>query len=462
MAIAIGRGLGRPYESHNGLDVPELVLLWRDAELTVAQGKFSRLSRHDLEDIYDDTADFLRQRSHKDEEHLQRALRVGVRLRGLRLIRDRNTRERIVGGAAPGIVATAELQAWSAQPEQALLAQEDGVVISEFVAELTPEECQVFALIAEGQSYRAIATSLGIDENASRTLTRECENKRKRFVTLYMTGRLCGYRSRIIDCLLSGEQQGELAVRQAAAHLQHCRECQAGHQITGPELRARFDQGALAFLPATLLTAHRASWLDHLQAVLQRPVRWLERVTTTNGVVRERAVEGVAGGAVAAKAAIAVGVIALGGAAIEVHHIVDPSRPPHHPSAPAPAQTAKPASMVSALHGTGLDVFRSPGAKTHPSRPHSLGHLVTQRGPGHLVGSDTSGPGRLVGEGTGPGRLVTDTGAPTNAHTSSAGGSEPGRLVGSGTANSASAGTSPPTSARTTTAPTRLGRVLGP
>ena len=462
MAIAIGKGLGRPYEPHNGVDVPELLLLWRNAEIALAHSKFPRLGRQDLEDVYDDTADKLRQRPHKDEEHLQRALRVGLRLRGLRLIRDRNTRERVVGDAAPRMLAAAERQAWSAQPEEALLAQEDEVVISEFVAELTPEECQVFALIAEGQSYRAIATSLGIDEKVSRNLTRECENKRKRFVTLYTTGRLCGYRSRIIDCLLSGEQQGEAALRQAVAHLHHCRECQAEHQITGPQLRARFDEGALALLPAPLLTAHHTSWLDHLQAVLQRPVRWLERVTTTNGVVRERAVEGVAGGAVAAKAAIAVGVIALGGAAIEVHHIVDPSRPPHHPSAPAPAQTDKPASIVDALHGTGLDVFRPPAGTTHPSRPHGLGHLVTPRGPGHLVGSDNSGPGRLVGPGTGPGRLVTDTGTPTNAHTSSAGGSAPGKLVGSTTANSASAGTSPPVSTRTTTAPSRLGRVLGP
>jgi DNA-directed RNA polymerase specialized sigma24 family protein len=439
------------------------LLLWRDAEITVAQGKFSRLSRQDLEDIYDDTADVLRKRPHKDEEHLQRALRVGVRLRGLRMIRDRNTRERVLADAALGLVAEAEARAWSAQPEQALIAQEEGLIISEFVAELTPEECQVFVLIAKGQSWRAIATSLGIDEKVSRNLTQECENKRKRFVTLYTTGRLCGYRSRIIDCLLSGEQQGEAALRQAVAHLQHCRECQAEHQITGPELCARFDEGALALLPVPLLTAHHASWLDHLQAVLQRPVRWLERVTTTNGAVRERAVEGVAGGAVAAKAAIAVGVIALGGAAIEVHHIVDPPRPPHHPSAPAPAQTGKPASILDALQGTGLDVFRPLAARTHPSRPHGLGHLVTHSsGPGHLVGSDTSGPGRLVGEGTGPGRLVTDTGAPTNAHTSSAGSSGPGRLVGSGTANSASAGTSPPVSARTTTAPSRLGRVLGP
>lgn len=332
MAIAVGRGLGRPPEPNGDLDLPGLLLRWRRMELGVAHEKFGRLSRADVEDIYDETADALRQRSYESELHLRRTLRVGLRLRALELVRDRNRRERIVDEAAPGIYAEAQQRAWSEEPEQALLAREDQMIASEFIADLTDAERRVFVLVADGLSWRAIATSLGVPEADARSLTRACERKRERFVTLYETGRLCGYRSHTIDSLLSGEHLGELAVQQALAHLNRCRECRAEHHITGAELRARFDQGALALLPVPLLAYSHVSWLDRIGALLQRPVRLMERFSTGNGTVRERAVEGAAGGAVVVKAAITVGVIAITGAAIEVHHIVAPAHRTHHSS----------------------------------------------------------------------------------------------------------------------------------
>lgn len=464
MAIAIGRGLRRPSGLQAGLDVPELLLLWRDAELAVAQSQFKRLGREDLEDAYDETADVLRQREHESELHLLNGLRLGLRLRALRLIRDYNTRVRVVSEAAQSVYAEAEYQAWFEQPEQVLLAREDEVVVSEFIADLTPQEQRVFVLISNGLSWRAIATSLDVPETEARSLTRSCERKRERFLTLYQSGRLCGHRSHTIDLLLAGEELGELAVEQALAHLHHCRGCQAEHKITGQQLRARFDQGALALLPVPLLAVDHASWLDRLQAVLHRPVRMFERFYVGNGTVRGRAIEGAAGGAVAVKAAITVGVIALTGAAIEVHHIVSPSHHGNHPGPPTQTRTTGTMPTTSLLGGTWDRPFGSPSAKPGVTRGHGIGHLVTSgEGPGHLITRGDTGPGHLVGTGTGPGHLVTanprarDSGRP-----SSYSDRPPGRLVESGTATTASTGTAPTVPVKASGAPSPLGRVLGP
>ena len=73
------------------------------------------------------------------------------------------------------------------------------MIVGEFIAELTDLERQVFMLVADGRSWRAIATALGLPETETRTLTRTCERKRTRFLTLYETGRLCGYRSQTIE-----------------------------------------------------------------------------------------------------------------------------------------------------------------------------------------------------------------------------------------------------------------------
>lgn len=465
MAIAVGRGLSRPAEPHGGLDAAELLLRWRSAELGVVHGKFRRLSREDLEDVYDDTADVLRQRPHESELHLLRALRLGVRLRALRLIRDRNTRERVVNEVTPQVYAEAQDRAWSVQPEQALLAQEDEVIVGEFIAELTTEEQHVFALVANGLSWRAIATTLDIPETTARNLTRACERKRELFVTLYETGRLCGHRSQIIDCLLSGEQRTEIAVRRAVAHLGHCRECQTQHKMTGAELRARFDQGALALLPPPLFLAHHMSLLDRITAVLQKPMRLLERFSTGNGTVRERAAESVAGGAVAAKTAITVGVIALTGAAIEVHHIITPAHPAHHTSSPAASQTSRQLPTTTTLTDSDTNPFQ--WSHTDPSnhRESGLGHLVGGgEGPGHIVSNRSTGPGRLVGSATGPGRLVTDTQpVRTSARTSSLQSDRPPiKPVGQSTVTTASAGTPGKVTPTPSPSPPRLGRVLGP
>lgn len=465
MAIAVGR-LGRPTPTlPGGLDTPVLLLQWRSGEVSLACGRYRRLARGELEEIYDETADALRTRTdeYQTEIHLQRALRVGIRMRALRRIRDNGTHERIVDEAAEGFYEQAQRQAWTTQPEQALLAREDDFLIGEFISELTEQERRVFALTAEGQSWRAIATRLSIAENESRNLTRVVERKRERFITLYESGRLCGYRSRTIDELLSGQEDCELAVHQALAHLRHCSECQREHHITGHELRARFDRGALVFLPTPLLT-HHLSLLERVAVVLQKPIRLFERLSTGNGTVREHAAEGVAGGAVAAKTAVTVGLIAITGAVIEVHHIVAPSHPVHHTSAPVATQTIRQPPADTMLPGTDTNPFQWSHTNLSNDRGSGLGHLVGGgEGPGHIVSGRSTGPGRLVGTRPAPGRLVANTWpVRTSARTASYSDRPPIKPVGQGTATTASAEAPGKVTPTPSPSPSRLGRVLGP
>lgn len=266
------------------------------------------------------------------EEHLHRALRRGIRLRALRLHRDHRVRAHVLDQAAAGMVAQDQLRASREEPEQVLLAREDDLIIGEFLAELTQLERRVFALVADGRSWRAIATALELSENETRNATRACERKREQFTTLYTTGRLCGYRSHTIGSLLSGGERSELAVAQAFAHLRHCHACQVHHKTDAAGLRDAFDARVLAVLPLPMFAGTHPSLLDSLQAVTLRVAGFLQRTSTPQAGVRERALEVVAGTSAGAKlAAGVVGVVLLAGGAVGA--VGAPHRrppPPHH------------------------------------------------------------------------------------------------------------------------------------
>jgi RNA polymerase sigma factor (sigma-70 family) len=235
------------------VDAPALLARWRAEDIGLI-GQFracTGASEAEVEELYDETVAALieREAAYASEQHLRRTLHRGIKMRALRLHRDRRRRRRTLEGQAPVLEGQARERDWRMQPERALVAHEDDVVIGEFVAELTLEERRVFALVAEGRSWRAIATALGLQEPQARALTRACERKRERFLALYETGRLCGYRSRTIALLVGGRDAGELAYGQALVHLRHCRVCQTAHGLNAEGLRARFDGQAAVFLP---------------------------------------------------------------------------------------------------------------------------------------------------------------------------------------------------------------------
>jgi DNA-directed RNA polymerase specialized sigma24 family protein len=367
------------------LDVPVLLARWRTRELALAVTfrECHGLSDAEVEDILDNTITVLLQRPYTSEEHLFRALRKGIKMRALRLHRDRTERERILTHTAPIICARAQDRAWQDDPERALIAREDDLIISEFLADLTKQEREVFVLHADGRSWRAIATTLDLPDGDVRALTRTCEQKRERFLTLYLTGRLCGYRSRTISNLLTGAlANSELALEQALAHLTHCRRCQAEHDTTTEELRNNFEHRALALLPAPVLTLAHTKILDHAQALLERPLRVLARFTHphTEGA-RARVSETIAGTGATAKIAVGmVSVAVLTSATIGVSHVLRPSQKTHpnprisRPSSPPP--TAQ--GMLTQLTGPALALLA-------PARSSTPRYAPSAFGPGHVV-----------------------------------------------------------------------------
>ncbi len=281
------------------MDTPVLLAQWRSRELWTAR-QFRACwgsSLAEIEDLYDATIAALVE---KDEEyespgHLRAALHRGIKLRALRLHRDREVHKKALEQTAPTMEAAGRDRAWREEPERALLAREDDAIVGEFIAELTDLERRVFALVADGRSRRAIATALGVPETEARTLTRACERKRSRFITLYETGRLCGYRSQTIRALLSGKDDSERAVSQALAHLRHCHTCQIRHKTDAASLRAAFDAHVLSVLPFPVYANLHASLLDQCQAAIARVARFFQRIWTPQAGVRERTLEVVAG-----------------------------------------------------------------------------------------------------------------------------------------------------------------------
>ncbi len=216
-----------------------------------------------------------------------------------------------------------------ARVERALIAHEDDLIIG--LAELTKLERQVFALLADGRSWRAIATALGLPEREARNTTRACEQKRNRFLALYSSGRLCGYRSHTIGKLLAGEQSGELAVAQALAHLRHCRVCRHQHHTDSARLRSMFDALALALLPIPTLPHTQMGLLERLGELAGRPFRAAHRLSVPPTGMRERVIEAAAAsGATAKIAAGAIGVVMLAGTTISATHVFDQHQHKHH------------------------------------------------------------------------------------------------------------------------------------
>ncbi|HET7378602.1 MAG TPA: hypothetical protein VFJ24_01040 [Gaiellales bacterium] len=150
-------------------------------------------------------------------------------------------------------------------------------------------------------------------------MTRSCERKRERFLTLYETGRLCGYRSRTIGLRVGNGEGGELAFGQALAHLRHCRSCQSEHGVDASALRARFDARVAVFLPGPVVARDGWSSPERVWASFERLWRGVQRWRAPQAGVRERVVEGTVGGGVGLGVKVAGGIagVALlaGGAA---------------------------------------------------------------------------------------------------------------------------------------------------
>jgi DNA-binding CsgD family transcriptional regulator len=311
---------------------------WKAAELKLAR-RFREcrgLGDKQVEDVYAATVEALLERPYTDEGHLREALRVGIKYRALREKRDGHRHARILLRNVADFRAALIARERSNEPERAALARQDRLIAVEFLTELTEPELDVFAWLAEGLKYRAIATKLGMPEAEAQNLSRSVERKRERFQVLYDAGRLCGYRRRTIQALQDGEGTSvELAAR-AFAHLDACVRCQLEYGTNAARLRRRFHDQAAALLPPVLLG--HLSWLARLgvRARLFAHRLGVDTAPIGQGSTREATITVLTGGGAIAKvAATAVTVGVLAGGAVVTNVVEHPTSPNQQHRPPA-------------------------------------------------------------------------------------------------------------------------------
>ena len=359
-------------------------------ELLIARGftECRGLSYHQLEDLYQETTLALLHRPYRDEKHLRDALRRGIKHRALNLYRDEHRHEEILAGSVPDLDALEYARSAEEDPQRILLARQDRLIITEFLAELTVEERRVFWLSTEDMGYNLIAKTLNIPVNQARNAVASCERKRERFQLLHDSGRLCGYRASTIKSLLQGQATSEHLAQLALAHLQSCAHCRVEHHTNAKQLRHAFQQQAAALLPPVLLEQlgrlSRASMHARILAHRLQSSGGLSFSpgTSGGGGIRENTIALLAGSSASAKLAIAgmMTVAAIAGGTLTATHTLE-----HHPHprshaathASTTARTTEPVDFTTPAPAP----FMSPPSERSPhtaatAHPNSPGHVV--------------------------------------------------------------------------------------
>jgi len=106
------------------VDVSVLLARWRSREIWIAQQfrACGGASPAEIEELYDATVAVLVEKggSYESAEHLRAALHRGIKMRALRLHRDRQVHRQTLEHAAPTIEEDGREQGWRNQPERAL------------------------------------------------------------------------------------------------------------------------------------------------------------------------------------------------------------------------------------------------------------------------------------------------------------------------------------------------------
>lgn len=379
----------------------------RDLGIAAAFMECRGLSQAQVEDIYQETVLALVRRPYREEKHLCDALYRGIKLRASRLYRDEHRHEGILAKNAQGLYALERARSIENEPEQVALAREDRLIITEFLAELTPREREAFWLSSEeGMHYKRIAKTLQIPVNEARNLYESCERKRAFFQLLHDSGRLCGYRSQTIRSLLEGQAASEQLKQQALAHLKSCARCRQEHHTNAEQLRRAFKDKAAILLPPVFLDGldhlrHGAGW--HARVLAQRlHYTWTTTTTTPTGTlgggsgmpdgVRERTIALLAGSGASAKiAAGAITAAVIAGGAITAatithttvaHHHAAHRRPRVHTSVVIPA-APRPAGADYTSPPPGQQQQQQQAAPRQAHHPAMTAHSAAS--PGHIL-----------------------------------------------------------------------------
>ncbi len=350
------------------------------------------LSHAQLEDLYQETVLALLNRPFFNEEHLRNALRFGLSKRALHVHRDERRRTEILTEHAPEAHRLALARSEIEGPEQSALTREDGQIVLEFTAELTPLERQLYALETEGLRYRAIAPIVHVEVNTARKASRSVASKRARFQLLHDTGRLCGYRAPTIRALIAGEATSEELALGAFAHLEACASCRAEHHTNSRRLRMSFQQRAAALLPVPALAGH-LGWITRLELRLRVLAgRWLPGAAGPGGALRERALAAAAGSGVAGKLAVGAATVAvIAGGTLGAGHLQSSHHRARAHAGVAKIPTGRRPRADRSPRASRPRTSRSHRSLAHPSGPSQPGHsrvnLVASRSLGYPAGA---------------------------------------------------------------------------
>jgi hypothetical protein len=229
-------------------DVEDLLGLWLRQEVSALKKwrELRRVKTEELEDIYQEVAIVLLKSESFSADHLRNKIRKEVRLRALKQLRDGGRREEIHAELARTTAASTD----HARPETEVLVREDRAVAAEFLAELDHEERITFYLMADGMSWNRIAKHRQITPAEAHRIVRRCTRKHEKWLTLYRSGRLCGYRADTLRSLRNDEATSDELAQRAIAHLDSCLACQWTYRTNAEQLRARFRREVAAFAPA--------------------------------------------------------------------------------------------------------------------------------------------------------------------------------------------------------------------
>jgi RNA polymerase sigma factor (sigma-70 family) len=358
-------------------------------------GECRGLATPELEDIYQDTVEVLLKRRYASELHLRNALRAGLKHRSLHFHEREGRRAEIRSESTPTLQAP-ELERQD-DTERAALIRQDRLVVTEFLAELTPIEQRVFWLLAEGMKYRQIAKVLNLEGKDAHKAERSCEKKRGQFQVLYEAGRLCGYRAATIQALQAGQATSEELAGRAFAHLESCASCRAEHRTNARRLRLRFQGQAKILLPVPTFL-HRLGWLARLdvkaRVLLHRIAA--DGMPLGTGGVRERGAALLAGGGAAAKAAMTVATVAVIAGGTIATKALDHKPTQHHHHATTRVAAGEPSHPVAAEPAATPPVLRAtsqPQRKQARVQHRQASSPAHRRTPTTMTATSASGTG---------------------------------------------------------------------
>ncbi|MTD46225.1 hypothetical protein GKE82_18510 [Conexibacter sp. W3-3-2] len=188
--------------------------------------RFSGLSEHDVEELFDATSEILVGRADRFEnaDHVRASLWTGMELRARDVFRRRQRRGFELDNDALDLLPD-DL----ADHEDRISHEQELLVVRDFLAAMTPREAEVWKLVhGEELSVAQTSRQLGISRHATAEHLEAAGRKLEVFLGIRRAGEWCGRRESDILRMLGGSDD-EGTARRAMAHLDACAVCRRAY-----------------------------------------------------------------------------------------------------------------------------------------------------------------------------------------------------------------------------------------